>query len=76
MRIMRSSADMFGSYGMPRDQHPHPRLWGKFAPILGFVEIGRSADLHVFDLETVLERGRYTGTRAGHVLDRERLSPQ
>jgi N-acyl-D-amino-acid deacylase len=35
MRIMRSSAAMFGSDGMPHDQHPHPRLWGTFPRILG-----------------------------------------
>lgn len=34
-RIMRSSAAMFGSDGMPQDQHPHPRLWGTFPRVLG-----------------------------------------
>jgi N-acyl-D-amino-acid deacylase len=35
IRIMRSSAAMFGSDGMPQDKHPHPRLWGTFPRILG-----------------------------------------
>jgi N-acyl-D-amino-acid deacylase len=34
-RIMQSSAAMFGSDGMPHDQHPHPRLWGAFPRVLG-----------------------------------------
>ena len=26
---------MVGSDGLPHDQHPHPRLWGAFARVLG-----------------------------------------
>jgi N-acyl-D-amino-acid deacylase len=26
---------MVGSAGLPHDQHPHPRLWGAFARVLG-----------------------------------------
>ena len=91
MRIMRSSAAMFGSDGMPQDQHPHPRLWGTFPRILGHyvrekriltladavhrmtglsadwfglhdrgrVEVGRYADLCVFDPEAVLDMATY-----------------
>jgi N-acyl-D-amino-acid deacylase len=130
VRIMRSPAAMFGSDGMPQDQHPHPRLWGTFPRVLGRyvrerniltlpdavhrmtglsaerfglhdrgrVEEGRCADLCIFDPETVLdvatyeqptqpavgiryvfvngqpalERGVFTGTRAGRVLLRNR----
>jgi N-acyl-D-amino-acid deacylase len=34
-RILKSSAAMIGSDGLPSDQHPHPRLWGTFPRVLG-----------------------------------------
>lgn len=35
VRIMRYPKTMFGSDGLPEDQHPHPRLWGTFPRVLG-----------------------------------------
>jgi N-acyl-D-aspartate/D-glutamate deacylase len=33
---------MVGSDGLPNDQHPHPRLWGAFARVLGEYSRNRS----------------------------------
>jgi N-acyl-D-aspartate/D-glutamate deacylase len=34
-RILAHPATMIGSDGLPNDHHPHPRLWGTFARVLG-----------------------------------------
>ncbi len=34
-RILRHSATMIGSDGLPNDPRPHPRLWGTFPRVLG-----------------------------------------
>jgi N-acyl-D-aspartate/D-glutamate deacylase len=34
-RFLAWNRCMVGSDGLPHDQHPHPRLWGAFARILG-----------------------------------------
>jgi N-acyl-D-aspartate/D-glutamate deacylase len=34
-RILRHSATMIGSDGLPDDPRPHPRLWGTFPRVLG-----------------------------------------
>ncbi len=34
-RILKHPATMIGSDGLPNDPHPHPRLWGTFARVLG-----------------------------------------
>lgn len=34
-RILRYPDCMIGSDGLPKDEHPHPRLWGTFPRILG-----------------------------------------
>jgi N-acyl-D-amino-acid deacylase len=41
---------MIGSDGLPHDQHPHPRLWGTFARVLGHYSRG----LNLFPLETAV----------------------
>lgn len=34
-RVLRHPLAMFGSDGLPHQAHPHPRLWGTFARLLG-----------------------------------------
>ncbi|UCH75369.1 MAG: D-aminoacylase [Rhodospirillales bacterium] len=34
-RILAYKYTMIGSDGLPHDKHPHPRLWGAFARVLG-----------------------------------------
>ncbi|MDA0674889.1 MAG: D-aminoacylase [Proteobacteria bacterium] len=34
-RILTFEGTMIGSDGLPHDAHPHPRLWGAFARVLG-----------------------------------------
>lgn len=34
-RVMQHPSAMIGSDGLPRDPHPHPRLWGTFTRVLG-----------------------------------------
>jgi N-acyl-D-aspartate/D-glutamate deacylase len=34
-RFLSLDRCMVGSDGLPHDQHPHPRLWGTFARVLG-----------------------------------------
>src|SRR5215472_1298607 len=44
--ILRNSATMIGSDGLPNDRFPHPRLWGTFPRVLGHY----SRDLQLFSL--------------------------
>jgi len=46
-RILSWPETMIGSDGLPRDVHPHPRLWGTFPRVLGHY----SRDLGLFSLE-------------------------
>lgn len=34
-RVLAFPSTMIGSDGLPRDKHPHPRLWGTFPRVLG-----------------------------------------
>lgn len=51
-RVMRHEATMFGSDGLPCDPHPHPRLWGAFARVLGHYALR----LGLFSLETAVHK--------------------
>ena len=44
--ILRNTATMIGSDGLPNDRFPHPRLWGTFPRVLGHY----SRDLQLFSL--------------------------
>lgn len=46
-RVLKSPLAMVGSDGIPDDKHPHPRLWGSFAKVLGHY----SRDVGLFSLE-------------------------
>jgi N-acyl-D-amino-acid deacylase len=51
-RILSYPHSMIGSDGLPHDRHPHPRLWGAFARVLGHY----ARDVGLFSLETALHK--------------------
>ena len=68
-RILAHRRTMIGSDGLPADPHPHPRLWGAFARVLGHY----ARDEGLFSLEeavrkmTALPAARYGPTGRGRV---------
>jgi N-acyl-D-amino-acid deacylase len=50
--ILRHKKTMIGSDGLPNDPHPHPRLWGSFARVLGYF----SREKGLFDLHTAIHK--------------------
>ncbi len=50
--ILAYEHTMIGSDGLPHDAHPHPRLWGSFARVLGHY----SRECGLFDLEEAVRR--------------------
>ncbi len=51
-RILAFPLTMIGSDGLPHDAHPHPRLWGTFARVLGHY----SRDLGLFPLAEAVRK--------------------
>ena len=51
-RILSYPHSMIGSDGLPHDRHPHPRLWGAFARVLGHY----ARDVGLFSLETAVHK--------------------
>ena len=51
-RILAFPHTMIGSDGLPHDSHPHPRLWGSFARVLGHY----SRDVGLFPLAEAVRR--------------------
>lgn len=51
-RILCCPDTMIGSDGIPADRHPHPRLWGSFARVLGHY----SRERGLFPLEEAVHR--------------------
>jgi N-acyl-D-amino-acid deacylase len=51
-RILSYPDTMIGSDGLPNDSHPHPRLWGTFAKVLGHY----ARDIGLFPLEEAVRR--------------------
>jgi N-acyl-D-amino-acid deacylase len=51
-RILHYPHTMIGSDGLPSDAHPHPRLWGSFARVLGHYSRERA----LFSLEEGVRR--------------------
>ncbi|MSP82348.1 MAG: D-aminoacylase [Alphaproteobacteria bacterium] len=51
-RILSYPDTMIGSDGLPHDSHPHPRLWGAFARVLGHY----ARDVGLFTLEEAVRR--------------------
>ena len=51
-RVLSYPPTMIGSDGLPHDAHPHPRLWGAFARVLGHY----ARDVGLFSLETAVHK--------------------
>lgn len=51
-RVMQYGPSMIGSDGLPKDERPHPRLWGTFPRVLGYY----SRDLGLFSLEQAIAK--------------------
>jgi len=70
-RILCCPDTMIGSDGIPADRHPHPRLWGSFARVLGHYARSRG----LFSLEEAVRR--MTGLPAARfgIRDRGVLKP-
>jgi len=51
-RILAYPHSMVGSDGLPHDRHPHPRLWGAFARVLGHY----ARDVGLFPLEVAVHK--------------------
>src|SRR5690606_2211153 len=50
--ILRYSRTMIGSDGLPKDPHPHPRLWGAFPRVIGHY----CRDLGLFSLAAAVHK--------------------
>jgi N-acyl-D-amino-acid deacylase len=70
-RVLGFEHTMIGSDGLPHDVHPHPRLWGTFARVLGYY----SREEKLFALEEAVRR--MTGLPAARfgLAGRGRLAP-
>jgi N-acyl-D-amino-acid deacylase len=70
-RVLGFEHTMIGSDGLPHDVHPHPRLWGTFARVLGYY----SREEKLFPLEEAVRR--MTGLPAARfgLAGRGRLAP-
>lgn len=64
--ILAFDKTMIGSDGLPCDPHPHPRLWGSFARVLGHY----SRDQGLFSLATAIHK--MTGLSAANYRLKER----
>jgi N-acyl-D-aspartate/D-glutamate deacylase len=51
-RVLSFPSTMIGSDGLPRDNHPHPRLWGTFPRVLGHY----SREEKLFPIETAIHK--------------------
>jgi N-acyl-D-amino-acid deacylase len=51
-RVLSFPSTMIGSDGLPRDSHPHPRLWGTFPRVLGHY----TRQEKLFPLETAIRK--------------------
>jgi N-acyl-D-amino-acid deacylase len=70
-RILSHPNAMFGSDGLPHDEHPHPRLWGTFPRILGHY----CRELKLFSLEEAVRRMTGYSAQTFGLLDRGVLRP-
>jgi N-acyl-D-amino-acid deacylase len=70
-RILAYPHTMVGSDGLPKDNHPHPRLWGTFPRVLGHY----ARDTGLFSLEEAVRRmTSLPGARFG-LVDRGVVKP-
>ena len=70
-RILAFPHTMIGSDGLPHDSHPHPRLWGSFARVLGHY----SRDVGIFPLEEAVRRMTGLPARQFGIRDRGLIRP-
>lgn len=70
-RILAFPHTMIGSDGLPHDSHPHPRLWGSFARVLGHY----SRDIGLFPLEEAVRRMTGLPARQFGLRDRGLIRP-
>jgi N-acyl-D-amino-acid deacylase len=70
-RVLAFEHTMIGSDGLPHDTHPHPRLWGTFARVLGHY----CREEKLFPLEEAVRK--MTGLPAARfrLKDRGRIAP-
>ena len=70
-RVLAFAHTMIGSDGLPHDTHPHPRLWGTFARVLGHY----CREEKLFPLEEAVRK--MTGLPAARfaLRDRGRIAP-
>ncbi len=68
-RILAYPHTMVASDGLPLDQHPHPRLWGAFARVLGHYvrEVGLLGLEDAVYRMTGLPAARFGLTNRGHI---------
>jgi N-acyl-D-amino-acid deacylase len=65
-KILAFPATMIGSDGLPRDTHPHPRLWGTFPRVLGHY----ARDVGLFPLETAVHKMTGLSAKTFNLRDR------
>jgi len=70
-RILSHPNAMFGSDGLPHDEHPHPRLWGTFPRILGHY----CRELKLFSLEEAVRRMTGYSAETFGLVDRGVIRP-
>ena len=68
-RVLAFEHTMIGSDGLPHDRHPHPRLWGTFARVLGYYsrEVGLFPLAEAVRKMTGLPAARFGLTGRGHL---------
>lgn len=70
-RILAHPAAMVGSDGIPADEHPHPRLWGTFARVLGHY----SRDVGLFPLAEAVRKMTSLPAQTFGLAGRGRIAP-
>ena len=70
-RFLKDVRCMVGSDGLPHDEHPHPRLWGAFARILGVYVHDRA----LFTLEEAVHKMTALPASVFGLRDRGRVQP-
>jgi N-acyl-D-aspartate/D-glutamate deacylase len=70
-RILCASDAMIGSDGVPMDAHPHPRLWGTFARVIGHY----ARDKQLFSIEEAVRRMTSLPARQFRLADRGVIAP-
>ncbi|AIV73841.1 hypothetical protein X994_6501 (plasmid) [Burkholderia pseudomallei] len=70
-RVLAYPHTMIGSDGLPFDSHPHPRLWGAFARVLGHY----SRDEGLFPIEEAVRRMTGLPAKQFGLRDRGRIAP-